>query len=168
MTGRSGKWPWKYHSVAVTAFSPRMYWRAGSYSTIRSTIRIGQRCGISFWISAVDRTTPSRCSGLSALPVPWAAGGVGDVSTPIRSVAGASVKKASWHSHRSGRGRRVQERGAADPVEQIGCEFSAEEGFVLQQGSMQRQVRHQTVNNYLVECVARASDRLVPVTAPDN
>ena len=46
MTGRPGKWPWKNHSVAVTPLIPTIRFASASYSTIRSTSRNGQRCGI--------------------------------------------------------------------------------------------------------------------------
>src|SRR5579884_2900824 len=58
ITGRPGKWPWKYHSAPVTAFSPTIRRASGSYSTIRSTRRKGQRWGMSFWISALVRMGP--------------------------------------------------------------------------------------------------------------
>ncbi len=53
MTGSPGKWPWKNHSVAVTALTPTMRCASGSYSSIRSTSRNGQRCGMSASISRV-------------------------------------------------------------------------------------------------------------------
>ena len=53
MTGRPGKWPWKNHSVAVTPLIPTIRFASASYSTIRSTSRNGQRCGISASISRV-------------------------------------------------------------------------------------------------------------------
>ena len=53
MTGRPGKWPWKNHSVAVTPLIPTIRFASASYSTIRSTRRNGQRCGISASISRV-------------------------------------------------------------------------------------------------------------------
>jgi hypothetical protein len=58
MTGTPGKWPWKNHSVAVTPLSPTIRCAAGSYSTMRSTSRKGQRWGISVSISRVVWTTP--------------------------------------------------------------------------------------------------------------
>ena len=54
MTGRPGKWPWKNHSVAVTALIPTIRFSAGSYSTIRSTRRNGQRCGMRPSITVVE------------------------------------------------------------------------------------------------------------------
>ena len=54
ITGRPGKWPWKNHSVAATPLIPTIRFASASYSTIRSTRRIGQRCGIRAWISAVE------------------------------------------------------------------------------------------------------------------
>ena len=53
MTGRPGKWPWAHHSVAVTPLIPTIRFASASYSTIRSTMRIGQRCGMSASISRV-------------------------------------------------------------------------------------------------------------------
>src|SRR5258708_15148921 len=52
-TGRPGKWPFAHQSDAVIAFVPTIRFAAASYSTMRSTIRIGQRCGISASISRV-------------------------------------------------------------------------------------------------------------------
>ena len=66
MTGRPGKWPWKNHSVAVTALSPTIRSASGSYSTIRSTSRNGQRCGMSASISRVVWTIPGRSAGVGS------------------------------------------------------------------------------------------------------
>jgi len=46
---------WKNHSVAVTDLSPTIRLASASYSTIRSTSRNGQRCGISCSICRVVR-----------------------------------------------------------------------------------------------------------------
>src|SRR6476620_3184208 len=115
---------------------------------MRSTIRIGQRCGMSFWISAVDRTTPSRLSGSSA-----------------RLAAGASVNKSSGIGSRSGCCRGRQERRAAHTVEQVRGELSVEEGCIFEQRAMKRHVGHDAVDNELIDCVAGARDGLVTVAA---
>src|ERR1035437_9645443 len=55
MIGWPGKCPWKNHSVAVPDLRPTIRFASASYSTIRSTSRNGQRCGISFSIWRVVR-----------------------------------------------------------------------------------------------------------------
>ena len=54
MTGSPGKCPPKNHSVAVTALRPTIRWASASYSTMPTTRRNGQRCGISAWISLLE------------------------------------------------------------------------------------------------------------------
>src|ERR1019366_10486369 len=62
MTGSPGKWPWKNHSVALTALIPTIHRAPSSYSMIRSTRRNGQRCGISPSISRVVWTMAGAAS----------------------------------------------------------------------------------------------------------
>src|SRR5687767_2590967 len=61
--GRPGKWPCAQNSVAAMPLMPTIRLASASYSMIRSTISIGQRCGISASISRVVCTVPGVASG---------------------------------------------------------------------------------------------------------
>src|SRR5450759_4352055 len=112
MIGWPGKWPWKNHSVAVTDLSPTMRLASTSYSTMRSTRRKGQRCGISFSIWRVVRMT-SLVSDTGRLLV---GGG--------RRAGGSAIAGGD-------------ERSAADSVEQVRRHGTIDEDLVGEDGAMQ-------------------------------
>ena len=145
MTGSDGKWPWKNHSDAVTPLIPTIRLASASYSTIRSTSRNGQRCGISAWISAVVWIV------VSALVVVMGSSGlVGS------SVAAAVVRMRAGLCRYARRSRpspargRSQERGAPNPIEEVRRHPTLQECFVEQHGLVDRDVRREPVNDELV------------------
>ena len=173
MTGRPGKWPWKNHSVAVTPLIPTIRFASASYSTIRSTSRNGQRCGI----SACDLAgrVDGRRSRASVR-----------VGRRLRSVAAPVSARRRSRSERDGlcrcarprdggprtaqRARRGgQERRAPDPVEQVRRHPALEEGLVERAapgGSTTLVTTPSTTQ--LVEGHAAAGDGGRPVRAPDD
>src|SRR5439155_4369488 len=132
MTGRPGKWPCAHHSVAVTPLMPTIRFASGSYSTIRSTISIGQRCGISASISRVEWIVPWK--GVSAIP----GAGVG--------LARVSVIGTSSRSR-----RRCEERPAPHPVEEVRRHVAVEEGLVPEECLVDLDVRREALDEELVE-----------------
>src|SRR5512147_2424547 len=129
MTGRFGKWPWKNHSPAVTPLSPTIRFASWSYSTIRSTSRNGQRCGIRAWISAV----------VWMVWVTGSSGWVARLGTLAPSVEGrdrrqrgSACRCASGIGGRapSSAGRGGKEGGTPHPVEQVGRHPALEERLV--------------------------------------
>ncbi len=143
MTGRPGKWPWKNHSVAVTALIPTIRFASGSYSTIRSTSRNGQRCGMSASISRVVWIVVGAGPPEAEAEASGSAGAV-EASAASWSVTGGSMC-AEGKGKSDGSGgplssafRRGKEGGAADPVEQVGRHPALEEGLVAQEGAVDR------------------------------
>src|SRR3990172_11640025 len=138
MTGKPGKWPWKNHSVAVTPFWPTIRCAAASYSTMRSTSRNGQRCGMSASISRVVWIVSVTCRSPSPRP------------------------------SRRGARRGGEERGAADAIEEVRRDATLEERLVLEQGPVDLDVRRQAVDDELAERRLRTHDRRRPIRTPDD
>ena len=109
ITGSPGKWPWKNHSVAVTALIPTIRCASGSYSTIRSTRRNGQRCGMSPSISRVVCTTlvVEAAPAVVASAVESGDTAVTGVVAVVVSVTGSSrtssVQSGKWRPSRAWR-----------------------------------------------------------------
>src|SRR5689334_15206553 len=171
ITGSPGKWPWKNHSVAVTPLRPTIRFASASYSTIRSTSRNGQRCGINASISRVVWTVPGWASG----SVAGVGGGAVAVSVTWDSKSSGQVCRATgWprgrvlagtHS-RPCRGR--EDRRSADPVEQVRRHLAVEEGVRSEQRPVDRDVRHDALEQEVVERDAGPGDRRLAGRAPDD
>src|ERR1035437_8017125 len=140
MIGWPGKWPWKNHSVAVTDLSPTIRLAAGSYSTIRSTSRNGQRCGRSCWISRVERM------------VVWA------VSVTVGSSIGGLARSAA---------RCGDEGGGANAIEQVRGHAAIDEDLVREDGAVQFDVRGNTVDQQLAQRCFAPSDRRRSIGTPN-
>src|SRR6185369_9805285 len=158
ITGRPGKWPWKYHSLAVTPLIPTIRFASASYSTMRSTSRNGQRCGISASISRVEWmvsvTGDSRTGG-----------GQCGWSPPRRARRSVQVCTTSPGSRSR---RRGEECRAPDAVEQVRGHPSLEERLVRQERLVDRDVGDEAIDDQLVECDPATGDRGRPVRAPDD
>src|SRR5665811_468366 len=152
MTGIPGKWPWKNHSVAVTALRPTIRRASASYSSIRSTSRNGQRCGISASISRVV----------------WMA----SVTTGSAAGVGKSSGKSGMSGGAAGRGGssapRGEERRGPDAIDQVRGHPALDERGVLQEGAVEGTVRDDAVHDQLVEGGLGAGDRGRPVMPPDD
>src|SRR4051794_20931982 len=157
ITGNPGKCPWKYHSPAVTPLIPTIRLASASYSTMRSTSRNGQRCGISASISRVvwmvSVTGDSMGGGQCGRSEPGRA---------ARSVQVCTTRRGSRSR------RRGEECRAPDAVEQVRRHPTLQERVVGQQRLMDRDVRHQPVDDQLVERDAATGDGGRPVRAPDD
>src|ERR1035437_1076142 len=139
--GWPGKWPWKNHSVAVTDFSPTIRLASTSYSTIRSTRRNGQRCGISFSIWRVVRMISLATGSVTGRLLVSG----GDVS----AVAGGD----EWR--------------AADSVEEAGRHLAIDEDLVGQNGAMQLGVGGEAIDEQFAQRGVAPSDGLGPIGRPD-
>src|SRR6185369_646206 len=175
ITGRPGKWPWKYHSLAVTPLIPTMRLASASYSTMRSTSRNGQRCGMSdsisrvVWMGSVtgdSRTVDGQCAASRRGHAAWSVQVCIARSRPGRGRTG-------WIS--TGRGRqgsrsrrRGQERRAPDAVEQVGRHAALEERLVGEQRLVDRAVRDEPVDDQLVERHAPPGDGRLAIRAPHD
>src|SRR5450759_2447442 len=140
MIGWPWKWPWKNHSVAVTDLRPTMRLAAGSYSTIRSTSRNGQRCGMSFSISRVERTVATA------------------VSVTLGSSSGGRARSAA---------RGGDERRGANTIEQVRGHAAIHEDLVREDGAVQLDVRCDPVDEQLAQRGFAPSDRRRSIGAPD-
>src|SRR3954451_1334647 len=161
-TGSPGEWPWKNHSLAVTPLMPTIRFAAASYSTILSTNRKGQRCGI--------RASISR--------VVWTVSVTGS-SRAIRGECGGSVRRHTSRSvqvctatSRAPPGSRTRRRGqeglAADAIEHVRRHPTGKERFVLEHRLVDGHVGDQALDDKLVEGHPRAGDRRRPVRPPDD
>src|SRR4029079_12435908 len=179
MTGRPGKWPWKNHSVAVTPLSPTIRFASASYSTIRSTRRNGQRCGISDSISRVVWTVPGWASGSGgagggavgiAVSVTGSSRSSGQVC-PAMSVRRVSVV-ADTHMGSAPRALRPrgcrENRRAADAVEEVRRHLALEERVRGEQRPVDRHVRDHALEQEVVERAPRPGDRHLAGRAPDD
>src|SRR3954454_18278263 len=147
ITGRPGKWPWKYHSLAVTPLMPTIRLASWSYSTIRSTSRNGQRCGINASISRVvwmvSVTGSSRAGRVQC-------GGAGQRHAS-RCVQVCTPGQVRAFRPGAGSRRRSKERLAADAVEQVRGHPAGEERLVRQHRLVDRDVRHEAFDDDLIE-----------------
>src|SRR5436190_20343621 len=157
-TGRPGKWPWKYHSPAVTPLRPTIRFASASYSTMRSTSRNGHRCGI--------RASISR--------VVWTGSVTGDSRTGEGQSAGSRRPYGVWSvqvctAWQESRSRRRGEEGRApDAVQEVGRHTALEERLVGEQRLVDRHVGHDALDHELVERHPAACDRGGAVGAPDD
>src|SRR5215212_9416109 len=170
MTGRPGKWPWKNHSVAATPLMPTIRFAASSYSTMRSTRRIGQRCGINASISRVEWIVAgfvgaASATGAVAVSVTGNSMGLGSVWRPRGSACGRACAGTQARSHSGG---RREEGGRTDPVEEIRRHPPLQERLARQQRLVDRNVRHEALDEQLVECDTAAFDRGLTGGAPDD
>src|SRR4051794_17623793 len=143
-TGSAGKWPWKNHSLAVTPLMPTIRFASASYSTIRSTNRKGQRCGIRASISRVvwmvSVTGSSRAGrGQCGLSV-WR-----HTSRSVQVCTATSCPPGSRT------GSRSQEGFAADAVEHVRRHPAGKERLVLEHRLVDGHVRDQALDDELVE-----------------
>src|SRR6187431_3022388 len=178
MTGSPGKWPWKNHSVAVTPLSPTIRFASASYSTIRSTSRNGQRCGISASISRVLWTVPAGAS-VSGWVVVSVTGSSGAMGTRLgcRSEPGSAL--GMFHTlHATARPAPLaraasratgggQERRRPDAVQQVRRHLALEERLVAEQRLVDRDVGGDPLDQQLVKRHLAARDRDLPIRAPD-
>src|ERR1700690_2468722 len=141
MIGWPGKWPWKNHSVAVTDFRPTIRLASTSYSTMRSTSRNGQRCGMSFSIWLVVRIV----SFLGADSVTWRL---------LGALCGGSAIAGG------------DERSAADAIEQIRCHLAVDEHLVGEDRTVQFDVGRDAVHEQLSQRGVAAGDCLGPIRGP--
>src|SRR3990170_6434227 len=119
---------------------PTIRFASASYSTIRSTMRIGQRCGMSASISRVV----------------WTVSVTGRLRFGLGSSGG------------SGPGGGRQEGGAPEPVEEVRRHPAVEECLVEEQRLVDLDVRREAVHDELVESSPAASDRGRPVRSPGD
>src|SRR5918995_1671394 len=162
-TGSPGKCPWKNHSVAVTALRPTMRRPSGSYASIRSTSRNGQRCGMSRSMSAVD----SVVGGASVTSISSGVSG-GSVAARDDRTGGscAGLHRAPPGSGRPGGGGR--EGRAAHAVEQVRRERSVDERLGPEQRLVDGGVGHEAVDHQLVERHAAARDGARAIWSPHD
>ena len=164
MTGRPGKWPWKNHSVAVTPLSPTIRFASGSYSTIRSTSRNGQRCGISASISRgrVDGLGHGRLQRRVAVSL-----GVGR-GVPCGAVC-AGLHRSSL-GHEPAHDRAAAARKAALPTRssRLVVIRPSRNASLPSSARWIGDVGDEAVDDELVERGAAARDRRRPVRAPDD
>src|SRR3954470_13735203 len=131
---------------------PTMRLESASYSTIRSTNRKGQRCGISASISRVvwmvsvtdsSRAGRGQCGGSA-----WrhTSRSVQVCTTTFRDPPGSRTR------------RRGQEGLAPDTIEHVRRHPAREEGLVLEHRLVDGDVRDQALDHQLVECDARTGD----------
>src|SRR5512146_2145669 len=162
ITGRPRTWPWKNHSVAVTALRPTIRFASGSYSTIRSTSRNGQRCGMRPSISRTECTAPGVADALSA-----ADGGLASVTGGSRKGRGKCAVPRAGTGRRSLQGcsgeascalRPGEEGGAADPVQQVGGEPAVQERLRDQQRLVDLGVGDHALDDELAQRGAPAGD----------
>src|SRR5215213_9195299 len=195
MTGRPGKWPWKNHSVAVTALIPTIRFSAGSYSTMRSTSRNGQRCGIRPSISLTESGAamegyPSGSSETaSAIGVASVTGGsmcdrgecaAGRTAPAWWSVQGGIAGTgrsraelvARWPGRASTAASRAlrpgEEGGAADPVQHVGRELAVQERLRGEQRLVDVDVGHHALDDELPERRAATGDGRLPGGRPHD
>src|SRR6185369_17276720 len=192
-TGRPGKWPWKNHSVAATPLIPTIRFASASYSTIRSTSRIGQRCGIRASISAVEWIVVDAAAltevggwelgsagGVDGVPV--AASVTGSSRWGSQCAARRARRAAGWVQVRiwvqartapgapstSRPGSRREERGGPHAVEQVRRHPALEERLAREQRLVDRDVRDESLDHQLAEGDMAALDRGGPGRAPDD
>src|SRR3954451_24252803 len=177
ITGNPGKWPWKNHSVAVTALIPTIRFAPGSYSMIRSTSRNGQRCGISASISRTLWTGPAAAASAGARsagvapPGPELPGGDVVSAVAVSVIGGSRGTSANSVPPARGGGRGLacraargdggaascgtlrgrEEGGAADPVEEVRGEPPFQERLGREQGAVDRRVGDDAVEDELLE-----------------
>src|SRR5688500_6491882 len=155
MTGRPGKWPWKNHSVAVTALMPTMRFSAGSYSTMRSTRRNGQRCGIRPSMTevesgaAIDGVAPSGvAAGAVSMVASVTAGsmrGRDQCAAGPPQTARRSLQACTTRGSRAC--LRGEEGGAADAVEEVRREPALEERLGGEQRAVDLDVRDHALDD---------------------
>src|SRR4249919_1046964 len=151
-TGNPGKCPWKYHSLAVTPLMPTIRFASGSYSTIRSTSRNGQRCGIRASISRVVWMVSVTGNSRS---------GRGQSAGSGRRYASRSVQVCTAQAHRppgSRSRRRGQEGLAADAIEPVRGHPAGQGRLLGEHRVVDGDVGHESLDDELVERDARPGD----------
>src|SRR3954468_8670700 len=161
-TGSRGKWPWKNPSLAVTPLMPTIRFASASYSTILSTNRKGQRCGIRASISRIVWTV--SVTGSSRAGRGECGGGVWRATSRSVQVCTATSRPPPGSRTR----RRGQEGLAADAIEHVRRHPTGEERFVLEHRLVDGHVGDQALDDQLVEGDPRAGDGRRPVRPPDD